>query len=491
MRMTRLIIKNYCGVASADLAIPPAGILIKGGNARGKTSILRAIRAALLARGVDASAIRNGEDKSEILVDMDALHVRRSIRPRGNDLTVAGADGMVLGKPQTILDDLFGRDIDPLEFYKADDKKRRKLIYEMMPMRVTADDVYRWTGEKWVDVPDDHGLEVLERIRRKFYDLRTQANADTEEADRKYRDLAASASAMAEVNDPGASTPGNVEVATKRVKDAEDALAKLQGKRDAFAATCRSIDEQRTRAADLRGQADEKDTKRLRFLQQRDEFRLDTTEQLAQALEALGNIRAEVERSRDAHAEAVRLRRQADELEIALGRVIADAATVPAEEVERAISDLDARRGDLTRAQRAAEYATLCADRDRAEKEHRVRVNRAKHLDQVVKKLTNDAPGELAAREKGIPGLTLGDRIELDGVPLDINSGMEQMRFAIDLAKRARTGGRVLICDGLERLDEEEFPAFVKHAVTGGWQMIGTRVTKGPLEIIAITGEEE
>ena len=60
------------------------------------------------------------------------------------------------------------------------------------------------------------------------------------------------------------------------------------------------------------------------------------------------------------------------------------------------------------------------------------------------------------------------------------------MRFAVRLAKRANAKSKILIVDGLERLDAVHGVEFVKEATTDGWQLFATRVADGELVVEAI-----
>ncbi len=116
----------------------------------------------------------------------------------------------------------------------------------------------------------------------------------------------------------------------------------------------------------------------------------------------------------------------------------------------------------------------------------------AAELDTTVKKLANAAPSELLAEAQGIPGLSIdGDEIMLDGKRLDALSGAEQLRFAVEIARRANAKSRILIVDGLERLDPDQMEAFVAMATADGWQLLGTRVSRGDLVIEAIEADEQ
>jgi hypothetical protein len=86
-----------------------------------------------------------------------------------------------------------------------------------------------------------------------------------------------------------------------------------------------------------------------------------------------------------------------------------------------------------------------------------------------------------------IPGLALdGETVTLDGKSLDALSGSEQMRFCIEVARRANAKSRIIVVDGLERIDPEQYAAFVQQATAGGFQLFGTRVAGGGLELEAV-----
>ena len=65
-----------------------------------------------------------------------------------------------------------------------------------------------------------------------------------------------------------------------------------------------------------------------------------------------------------------------------------------------------------------------------------------------MRSLTEQAPAELLAQCDGIPGLSLdGDDILLDGVRLDSLCGAEQVRFCVEVARRANAKSKILVVD--------------------------------------------
>ena len=135
----------------------------------------------------------------------------------------------------------------------------------------------------------------------------------------------------------------------------------------------------------------------------------------------------------------------------------------------------------------------VVAERERAqacaEAEEKAALAKAKRLDEQVATLTHDAPARLLEASGGIAGLSIaGDSILLDGVDLDRKSEAERLRLAVDLARRLNEKSKLLIVDGLERVDPDLVPGFLEAATAGGWQLIATRVDRGPVHVEPIGG---
>ena len=80
MGISKITIKNYRGIRLQDITVPPGGLIAAGVCGVGKTSVLRALQAALAARGVGFEDVHQGEEKAEILVTLDdGMKIRRTI----------------------------------------------------------------------------------------------------------------------------------------------------------------------------------------------------------------------------------------------------------------------------------------------------------------------------------------------------------------------------------------------------------------------------
>lgn len=504
-KITRLRITNFRGIATLDVAVPAAGAVISGGNAQGKTSVLKAIAAALGGEGLGPDAIRLGTDGAEILVDLDALRIRRGITAKGASLIVKNGDGFAWDKPQSRLTELLGTAaLDPLAFFEADAKERRRLVLEAMPLAVTREDFERW-GVGMLGAPrelDGHGLEVLERVRKRFYDDRTAANRATKEA------FDALSRARAELPAAPVKCPSTVEEAGEALTALETRRDEIAGRASAAekaklgtAATRQRIDELKAIAAarrqeamaaptrlqvdvafDIRG-AREADVVAARAALQRAEAAF------AEADAAFQMAHAGLEKMRSQLEAAEKEERQAGDLEQSIAAV-ADLA-VSQDEIALAGTAVEAADAVLKLAIENAAHASHVAHVETLAAAHEAARTAAEALDALVKTLTDVAPRELAGRAEMIPGLALTDAgLALDGVALDSLSGAEQLRFAVDLARRLNAKSRIVVCDGLERLDAGRLAEFVKFATADSWQLLATRVSEGELVVEAIEPEE-
>jgi hypothetical protein len=520
--ITRLRIRNFRGLAQLDVPVGPGGAIFSGTNGEGKTTAIESINAALEGVGIGPEAIRIGADKAEILVDMDKvdearrtkLEVKRTIGKKGKSIAVTGSDGVPLPKPAEQLAALFGgRALDPLKFLMADAKEQRRIVLAANPVRVTAEDLTRWTGEEKDWNVDGHGQEVLARVRQMYFDQRTTAGKLADQA-KAAAELKTQESDRLRIENPETMTP---EAARTHVAAAERELAVLHERRYMAEKREAAGAETREKIAGLRAKAEE--------LMARPEAvpltAAQMTELLNAKLEAIGCSKihggpplasadvaielAEIALEElDKQIETVR--REIDSLTITVGlarQLEAEATTAMAQanELEAAISG--EATGDLSEAMTAAETAKAEAEalvaraeataKWNAAKAHVVAAETAQHeadaawskLDKIVKTLTEVAPAEIAGRADLIEGLEVtADAILLDGKNITLLCGAEKMRFAVTLAKRVAGKAKILTVDGLEQIAPKAQPEFVRMCLEGNWMLFATRVSDGPLMVI-------
>lgn len=520
MKIHRLKITNYRGVSALDETIPDNGAIASGGNAKGKTTILRAIRAALCGLDIGPDAIRIGADRAEILIDLDDKTVKRVIGPKKSTVSVLNAGGKtaddVIASKQSFLNDLVGgAALDPLDLFLAKPKDRRAKILAVLPIKISLAELREFAP----DIPLDfnvsaHGLEVLEAARKRYYDLRTEANRDAKKAEEDA--AAAKEAADAATADDGINVPAcilaaddagkklerlraqarDAELANERTKSTRDRVAKLREDAAQLEATPgveASLLETAKRslvAAQTESTLAESEVERLELALREARARADERRRaLSQAEDDLAQLHERERRHADVLARAKQLRSQADELETAIAAV---GSAPTAVEIAKAEADLKSALDVADRA-KAVEAGRLArAKAIDAEVARKAAEKKAKDLDAIVKRLTNEAPEKLLSSAGAIPGLSLdGDEVMLDGKRLDALSGAEQMDFAIEIAKRAHAKSKILVVDGLERLDPQQFERFVRKATADGFQLLATRVSSGDLTIEHINIDDD
>jgi hypothetical protein len=501
MKITKVIVKNFCGLEHCEVDVPPDGIVAKGGNRKGKTSLLRAIHAGFTSQGVGPEAIRIGAERAEILIETDALlKVRKAITAKGDSLTVTNAQGDKWARPQSRLTEMLGTTLDPLAFFLAKGPDRRKQILAAMPAQVTAEDMALWTGGRWEGSVDGHGLEVIGRARAEFYFQRTGANRVAKASAEAAKAKQATADELAAKAPPVAV---DVAVAQAQLAAAMAAISLLEQRQAQAEAQEKRAAGTREKIALLRGEAEEiamrgpvvpplseRNAIDSQITAHRD--RIATLkrelaaegELLAAAQAKLDDFVAREEAGNRATAAAAQKLQQAADLEASLASV---AIAAPTPEEIAAAADAGCKARDAwADAEAAAVAAHALAEFRAAHAQAEADAETAGELDAIVEALTTKAPAELAKRSETIPGLAItGDAITLDGRAIDNLSGAEQLRFAVDLAKRA-SKAKILVVDGLERLDATQMREFVAYACAGGWQLLATRVTDGDLTIEAI-----
>ena len=504
MQITRLRITNYRAIAALDTHIPPKGAIVKGSNAVGKTTVLRSIRAALLARDVGPDSIREGADKAEILVDVDDPHfrVRRTITENGSTLSVETSPLDVKKKPQTFLAELLGTaPLDPLDLFLAKPAERRKLVLAALPVKITDEDVERWLPDFARElVPSHirdvltgmHGLDACATVHKILYDARAEANAATKEAVNRSMHLEkehAEKFGAVEAEELSATDAAAKLDAARAEYSALDARKKRAVEQSAKLAAAREqVVQVRARAEAKRAAAAGRPTDEE--IQRTGETVTRLEAELAAARQKLSSLVKQRETCDAVAAEAASLEEQASSLEQTLAAAAEQAPSE--EEIEQAKQRGIAARATHERAIANERARASLEEIAKAVEQASQKAEHAKALTEVVDRLRVDAPRELLERSQGIPGLGIsGDDLTLDGKSIDAVSGKEQMFFAVEVARRANAKAKILVVDGLERLDVDALPLFIEAATRDGFQLIATRVERGEVVVEALEPSEK
>jgi energy-coupling factor transporter ATP-binding protein EcfA2 len=428
LRIAKLHTWNVGGVEEFEVE-PGRVTLLSGGNATGKTSILKALR-TIIGGGSEATIKVGADEARAVIVFSDGTEVearnggsgwrKRVVPPESGGKTKA------LAKPQTYLDSLYDSvAFNPIRFAqeatgKADRDARIETLLDMVEVGVTQEEID--AAASGVPKPKKDGrlivgraaLDEIDRARSRRYDERTGVNRLAKErrssADEAFR-----------------SVPEEPEP----IPD----LSELRADRDALAADRDSRKARVASAATLkRGTIADEARDRITALEQ---------ETARQRAAILGQRAAMLEEATEEE------RRLADEISA---------------EIDPLVQTLD---GDLASGEeRIARVASQRAIRDMAtrsaveagklELESEALTASIERLDVLRRDLLRNLP---------VKGLEVRDGdLYLDDVAFDSLNTARRVRIAFEIgAERAKKATLPLMAfDGLEALDEESFSDLVE-----------------------------
>lgn len=477
MKVLSLYVHNYAGIIEANIT-PGKISIFAGANRAGKTTLLKAIKAAL--DGADPIEIRKGSTRAEILVDLEEIKVRRKITPSGSTVEVTDEKGFSRKAPQTYLSSLLGAvQFNPMEFHRAKKADRTKMLLEAIARKVTFEEIIEITGEVVPGIPQEGpALLMYDLVRKHYYGLRHAKNKELV----NRREIARTAREKVPegyVPDPSLVDKERaiaIEAGKLSVRIAE-LMGEKQAAERAEATLMKLADRIRKNEGILASAkvtlAEEKVPDIAGLRKNVEDLRL----QLRAAEEALQAGTA-------CMANMDRLQGDISAMEQAITQDKETLAGLPGKFDESPLVAAEARVKELAGAadgiDAAKQAARLYEDAVAAESSRDAFQAEADVLDGMVIRFRDELPAQ-ALREANLPieGLKIdGDDITVGGIPIDNLSSSEKMELALSIVRALAADNPLkLICiDGAEQLDDESLAAFEKQAAGDGFQYFVSRV---------------
>ena len=430
MKIQHLRISNILGISELELS-PQGFTQISGPNGTGKTSVLEAIK-AVLSSGHDATLLRKGSDKGEVVLVLDdGTELSKTVTP-ATSTTAVRRDGKKIARPAEAIKALTDvLSVNPVDFLLAPKKERVRVLLESMPLEADTAHLAEIAGIEVKAAPGLHALHVITQVHQQVYDERTGTNRAVREK-------------QATINQLEAAVPPAPAGVDGDEQDLELKLAEADGVRTG---TLGRI------AAKLDG------------LQRKAQKDIDA-------------IRAETQR-------------RIDEIR-AEGQAMADAIKADLAEQERKAAG--AREKALAAHSQTvqpiqAQLASIRNDREAAGRRKQT-LETIANLRTELATLQTDAARQTDALDAieqyksdllaalPIPGLEVRDgEIFRNGIPFDRLNTAQQVEIAVEVAKLRAADLGVVCVDGLELLDTNTLAAFRESALASGLQLFITRVS--------------
>lgn len=441
LTLTKLSIRDYLGIEQVELSGLGKILLVEGRNAEGKTSVLNAIKEAMISSGADPTVIRAGKEKAEILLELQPEHIEisRKITPNANTVSVK-VDGQPVRSPQAFLDKLRGQSsINPVAFFLAPKRKRREILLQAIALKMSpaefAKKVWKITGlrgfpdaELKRSLPTSDGakedaLTLTERWRQTTYDLRHSINVD---ATRLRKAIEQDRQELPDKLEP-------------------IAIEDLQRKRNELQAAVKEQVEYDEKIAEERMLKDQQEAIEYDIKQLEAQINL-KKKRWVQNNKSLLALESQIKGSNP--PDGKRIQQELAELE--------------------AIWEQGQRHRDILRRQTELEVIEV----------------RAEKLDTFHKGLAKDVP-QVLLKEAKMPceGLMVeGETISIGGIAIDRLSGREQVEFAMMLTRATAGNLKVIVVDGLELLDTKNLKLFKEEIDGDDFQYVLAKVSDSGLE---------
>lgn len=181
LRIIKFHAENIMAIKAIDIYPEDKDIIaLTGQNRNGKSSVLRAIYAALAGKKfLPEEAIRRGQEKGNISLDLGDFIITLNLTAKGESLKVETKDKMKpSGGPQGFLNSrLANLAHNPLEFMRLKPVEQVKIVQELFPLNVEAGKVEEVAGLLAKTVSGE-GVLYLDNVVSKLFEERTEANRE-------------------------------------------------------------------------------------------------------------------------------------------------------------------------------------------------------------------------------------------------------------------------------------------------------------------------
>lgn len=184
--ITHISITTLAGIARLDLPLP-AVALITGGNGRGKTSFLAALR-LLADRGHDASLIHGSAEWGEVIATTDTGHQLRAYVTHNETTRGWKSPGGKRWVTNRQYVDSLARAIayDPVKFLELPPREQAEQLLKLAPIEVSAEEIQAAVGEAEDEAmgaaitPGMSGLDVINATHGAIYTARRDIGRDAD-----------------------------------------------------------------------------------------------------------------------------------------------------------------------------------------------------------------------------------------------------------------------------------------------------------------------
>lgn len=443
---------------------------VVGDNNQGKTTILKAIE-FIFKGSTEGTLVKHGEDQAECFAELpDNTTIRRILKLDGSQkVVVKDKNDLPIKSPQGFLDALIDHSgFNPLEVLEP--SKRTEAILKAIDLRVTPQIIADRIEAKVEELPnfnyDQHGLKVIDEAYNYYDKRRTEANRDALTKHNKWK------SYEADFKPQVAPENSRESIKLERAKiDARVISAKVAiGNIETIEKSNSSINEKLVKyQADFEIYKNNKET---------------AVKTLESEIESLTR-QIEQKRLDIKHTEELFVQKAADgkkyyeETEKGL-QPAPDKSAFQSElqNCETYTAVLDGAEKELDGYDALQQQFKMIKDLENEWKESQ---EKAEKIEAQAKLLQHRFKKELMATvEMPLAGLEYADGVFLvHATPIDQLSSSLAMKLAINIARKLHKKNKIILADGVERLDDKIRAEFFEEIKDDGFTYFFANVGEG------------
>ena len=447
IQIKKLTVKDYLKIEFYTIDDVGDLVLITGDNEVGKTSFLKAINEVCnpTATAKLPFMIHNNKEKSEIFIEFtNGVTAERTMTPTTNKLKVID-NGSPVSKPKDFLSSMIGyHPFNPIDFFGADKKKRRQILLEASPFELNNEsllEILRLTLLENPDIKSDpgyavpvkledlnfdqHGLLVLEDLKKEVYGIRKTQN---EHVVRLQRSIELEKREIPDTFDVEKFKDFNFEEKTKELQKANDTITLLKS------------------------------------IEAKKEAAVITHKESAQRIEQLETQLTRIKEDQRMREEIIH--KYSKDL---LAIEHPDTNSIQAE-----LNEFNSSQKTILKLEGIEQH----------EKDYQQEKDYHTSLDDFYKLLANDVPKHvLKTMPMPIAGLEFKeDNIFINGIDLDNLSTKQQIDLSVQIAMSLTNAGFICV-DRFESFSPENKNIFIDACKDKGFQLFVTTVSSGPLQV--------
>lgn len=464
--ISKISIRSIYGIKEQKLS--GKSVEIRGANGTGKTSVLDAIKYALMNKSDRDYIVRNGETEGEILVETDTgLSIDRKARTDRSDYKSVKQNGNIVPSPEAFLRDIITPlQLQPMEFMRMSKKEQNAIILDMIDFPWNMETIRDWFGEIPADVNYEQNiLAVLNDIQAEngtYFQSRQDVNREIRAKKSVVEDIKA---ALPQDYDGTKWEDVNVgELYTKieKIRESNARIEKAKRMKEGHDNKIRSFEADRDIAlSSLKSEIVAKGNSidmQLAALKEK----IVSLEKEKEGLDATKTDREKVIQSE--YREKV----AKFEADVAAYAEYADRETQPVDELLKEAERTEKMKSHINEWRRMLSLKEEIEELTKESASFTEKIEKARNL-----------PGEILEQATlPIKGLSVKDGIPLiNGLPVSNLSEGEKLDLCIDVAIQNPSGLQIILIDGVEKLSTDMREQLYEKCKKKGLQFISTRTT--------------